>query len=706
MLAPENILLDDLLTWDAKNEVLAYRKITLAKTAVERQKWTKEKTWVFSGITAIHPLTWEELPIWFADYVLADYGSGAVMMVPAHDERDNAFAEKFWISIVQVIDGKISEWSSIVREGTLINSDTYNWLTHLEAKKKVTETLANRWVGREKVTYKLRDRSVSRQRYWGSPIPVYYKNCLVDELWEEIDTHKYEKLQLLAKEVRKIAQEVWGDFALFWWLAVSLAAWCHYRNHADIDGVFTWEYMEKFQDLLTARWYTLSVDNGWKVYTSCHKDWIEIEYNSIQLFMSSWPEEILEWNIDYQEKNGYLFLSDRILKNIKIYMKKKRSERKDEIDLRILNGEKIVCEEKDIHQLIPEAELPVELPLDIENYKPRGKSPLADHPSFPVYEKDGKKYMRECDTLDTFMCSSFYYLRFPDAQNPDALIKKELADKCFPIDMYSGGKEHTVWHLLYSRFIHKFLFDKGYVSSAEPFSKLIHQWMVLWADGRKMWKRWGNGVDPLEMIENYGADALRMYLMFMWPVEQDKTWNDGALHGVKKFLDRVERLCTMDWRGQENIEVESLMHETIRWITYDMEHMKFNTVVSKLMILVNGIYEHESVSTNQLEILTLLIAPFATELAENMWLLLWHSDDVHYASWPVADESKIVQSSINLPIQINGKMRWKMNIQPGLSEKEVVAQAKEIENIKKRLEGKEIRKIIWIQDKILNLIVG
>jgi leucyl-tRNA synthetase len=214
--------------------------------------------------------------------------------------------------------------------------------------------------------------------------------------------------------------------------------------------------------------------------------------------------------------------------------------------------------------LIPEEELPVELPLDVANYKPKGKSPLEDHPTFPVYEKDGKKYRRECDTLDTFMCSSFYFLRYPDAHNDQELISKALAEKLFPIESYTGGKEHTVGHLLYARFIHKFLYDQGYVPSSEPVTKLIHQGMVLGADGRKMGKRYGNGVDPLEVISQYGADAVRTYLMFMGPVEQDKIWNDSALNGVKKFLDRVERLLTMDRRGEAHETVESVTHQTIQ----------------------------------------------------------------------------------------------------------------------------------------------
>lgn len=314
-------------------------------------------------------------------------------------------------------------------------------------------------------------------------------------------------------------------------------------------------------------------------------------------------------------------------------------------------------------------------------------------------------YRRECDTLDTFMCSSFYFLRYPDAHNNDELISRELANKAFPIDLYTGGKEHTVGHLLYARFIHKFLYDQWYVDTAEPVKKLVHQGMVLGADGRKMGKRYGNGVDPLQVVEKYGADAVRMYLMFMGPVEQDKIRNDWALNGVKKFLDRVERLLTIERRGEEHDVVTSVVHQTIQWVTHDLEHLKLNTAVSKFMILVNAIYDHKAVTTQQLEILTLLLAPFATELAEKMWSMLWHVDDVHFARRPVADISKIQQSSIQLPIQINGKMRGKIDIDAWLDEIAVLDAAKAVDNIQKRLEWKEIIKVIYVQDKILNIII-
>lgn len=584
VLAPENTMLDELLSPGKRADVEIYRQNTLAKTAVQRQKDLKEKTWVPSGIYVIHPLTGEDIEVWYADYVLADYGTGAVMMVPAHDERDWEFAKKFRVECREVItwgdkNYQFSDswtwillptkiymsnenvvdllnewalnawlwenyignaiWSKDIKidcytwPWTLINSREFDWLDHNTAKTKITEHLEQIWAWRKKVTYKLRDRSVSRQRYWGSPIPVYY-----DE-----------------------------------------------------------------------------------------------------------------------------------------------------------NGD---------HHLVPESELPVVLPLDLENYQPTWKSPLEDHPTFPIYKDI---YTRECDTLDTFMCSSFYFLRFPDAGNSEELIRKELADKMLPVDFYTGGKEHTVGHLLYSRFVHKFLYDQWYVSSPEPFTKLVHQGMVQGADGRKMGKRYGNGVDPSLVVEQYGADAVRTYLMFMWPVESDKPWNDASLKGVQKFITKVQKLLTVEWRGTFDESIESLVHETIKGVTSDIENLKLNTVVSKYMILLNAINDKKAVTDEQLSIFARLLAPYACDVAQEIWNNLGEETSVHFAPRPVCDESKIKVSGITLPLSINGKVRAKVEASVGMTEDEAMELARKQAWFVKYIDGKKIRKIIWVQDRMLNVIV-
>lgn len=358
--------------------------------------------------------------------------------------------------------------------------------------------------------------------------------------------------------------------------------------------------------------------------------------------------------------------------------------------------------------LIPEEELPVLLPLDLENYKPTGKSPLEDHPTFPVYEKEGKLYRRECDTLDAFMCSSFYFLRYPDANNPDELGDARLLNKCFPVDFYIGGKEHTVGHLLYARFIHKFLFDQGYLSCPEPFQRLVHQGMVLGADGRKMSKRRWNVIDPMEIIEQYGSDVLRMYLMFMGPVEQDKVRNDGALAGIARFLRRVrelERLVTENVADDAYLPVQRLFHKTIKWLTHDMERLKFNTAVSKLMILVNGIEGKKLLRKEDMLILWQLLTPFApniwAELSKKYSLL----EDTHSFSWPKRDELLIIDELIQLPVQINGKLRATIEISPDMDEQTVLDIALNDENIQKYVNHWSLTKVIYIPQKILNIVL-
>lgn len=553
VIAPEHDMLPKLLEWvENKDEILAFCDDILQKRIDAWYEWYKEIEWIFTWKYIVDPLWNWDLPIWVASFALAWYGTGMVKC-SAHDERDFEFAKKYNIPLKTVLMPFDEELKEKVLNQEVCFSDMSEWyLTepkHLSGKKwkEVREAIVarcekNKWA-ETKVNYKLRDRSVSRQRYWGSPIPVYYDN---------------------------------------------------------------------------------------------------------------------EWN----------------------------------------------------PQLIPQDQLPVELPLDVENYKPKGKSPLEEHDTFATYtHTDWNVYKRECDTLDTFMCSSFYFLRFPDRHNDKELISKEIADKMLPVDMYSWGKEHTVGHLLYSRFIHKFLYDQGYVSSKEPFKKLIHQWMIMGADGRKMSKRRWNVIDPLDVIEQYGSDAVRTYIMFMWPVEQDKVWNDSALKWMKKFLDRVARLIPDDselsnwtWTDEAN-KVISVYHETIKWMTYDLEHLKLNTAVSKIMILVNTIYEHRVAPLEVLTGLALFLAPFAPTLADTLWKSLGNDDDVAFAARPVADESKIAQATINLPVQINGKMRWNIDIAPGTDEATVLEMANSIENIAKYIDGQPLKKVIYVQDRILNIIV-
>lgn len=890
VLAPENTDLDELLTPTKREEVEAYRQKTLAKTAVQRQQDAKEKTWVTSWIFVIHPLTWERIAVWYADYVLADYGSGAVMMVPAHDERDFEFAKKYGIEIKQVIKPiawkkktwenyvarrwwywiiqnnewkylvvsspskdklqeswielvywlpgwwiesgeSVKEWTlreileetgytdielwysiesiwyydsgvkgvwrekhattflgtlkssnqikrklcdfeikygldlhwmtyqevekhfnkdthfykafdalvnhNVVREWTMINSGEFDWLSHTVAKTKIIEHLASIWKWSRKITYRLRDWSVSRQRYRGSPIPVYYKpkqNPKVP-LYRRLEWEyavKKDKDVMSRKTIAVFLRNPknWKYLMLdypkldekmtpvTWWVD----EWETYEQAAVRETIEeTWyknirlvKHLGSFQ---TEFWHVLKYRNQHNIaecylYELIDEEQIEVQLEAHEEFLTKWVsyDEIV-WYGDQEEIRDYfLHLAEW----------KETSREWERIDkYNSYNpAPRDVCEPT----LIPEEELPVELPLDVQNYTPKGKSPLEEHDTFPLYTKEWTTYLRECDTLDTFMCSSFYFLRYPNVWDDSHLISKSLADKIFPIDLYTWWKEHTVGHLLYSRFIHKFLYDQWVVSSPEPFGKLVHQWMVLGSDWRKMWKRYWNGKDPLELVEQYGADATRTYLMFMGPVEQDKHRNEKSLIGVKKFLSRVEKLIPKTWmdmrvsdeyimqspdtQEQAQQKILSLYHQTIITITWDFEKLKYNTAVSKIMILVNTIYEHGVAPHEVLLWLTKFIAPFATQLWDRMREALGQTDDVQFGNRPIADKNKIVQSSITLPVQINGKVRANIEITPWVTEEEAMKLAQTEPKIKKYTEDKTIRKVIYIQDKILNIVVG
>ena len=346
-----------------------------------------------------------------------------------------------------------------------------------------------------------------------------------------------------------------------------------------------------------------------------------------------------------------------------------------------------------ISHLIPHDELPVVLPLDLPNYKPAGKSPLEDHPTFKYYHAaDGNTYLRECDTLDTFMCSSFYYLRFLDPKNPNQLIADAHN---MPVDLYIWGKEHIVWHLLYSRFIYKFLKNNWYIDceSSEPFVKLVHQWIIHGPDGRKMSKRWWNVIDPRAIIDQYGVDTLRCYLMFMWPVELNKNRNPDAVQWMYRFLQRVYNLIVWDI-----VPSITARHQTIKWVTHDIENFKFNTALSKLMIFSNILWEQPCVHHDDLDTLLSLLAPFAPELASSRW------QNYDTQSRPQYDENLCHNTTINLPIQINGKTRWQIQVSADVTRESIVQIVNEHPVLAKYIQW-DIQKIIYVPQKICNFII-
>jgi len=535
VLAPEHPYAKEIATADKIDEISDYIKTTASKSEVDRQS-SKEKTGVFTGAFATHPFTGKNIPIWISDYVLFDYGTGAIMAVPAHDERDFAFAQTFELEVNRVLDGGDLPF---VGEGKLVNSDFLNGLSKTDAIEKAISTLEENGTGTKETLYKLRDWLFSRQRFWGEPIPVVHST----------------------------------------------------------DG--------------TSRALKLE-------------------------------------------------------------------------------------------------ELPLTLP-DLENYEPSdsGDAPLAKNKDWMSF--DGGT--RESHTMPGSAGSSWYFLRYPDTENENEICSKEKQDYWLPVDLYVGGPEHTVGHLLYSRFWTKFLKDQGKISIDEPFAKLAHQGMILGPDGEKMSKSRGNVVNPDDVKEEFGTDAVRIYISFMGPFERDKPWNTKGIEGSRRFLERIWRLC-VDEEGKSILtddpaseDLIKSLHKTIKKVTHDIEAMSFNTAVSAMMILVNDLYKEKSKSKAVLLDLLKMLSPFAPHTSQELWAICTEKESlVCEEAWPTFEEALCVEDSVEMAVQINGKVRGKIQISPTATEEEALDLANAVENVKTHLEGKKIIKVIYKACKILNLI--
>ena len=542
VLAPENPLVDIITKEEYKEDVEKYKKETAKINEIDRTSTVKEKTGVFVGAYAINPINGKEVPIWISDYVLSTYGTGAVMAVPAHDERDYEFASKFNLEIIPVIE---SEKLPYTGDGKYINSDILNDLTDRnEAKEKITNKLEEINKGKKTTSYKLRDWLVSRQRYWGAPIPIIY---------------------------------------------------------CDKCGMIP----------------------------------------------------------------------------------------------------------------VPEEDLPVKLPYDVE-FTPDGESPLAKSEEFVncTCPKCKGKAKRECDTLDTFVCSSWYYLRYPDAFNKEKPFSKEVVNKMLPVDVYIGGVEHACMHLLYARFFTKALRDMGYLNFDEPFQRLIHQGMILDPKGQKMSKSKGNTVSPDEFIEKYGSDVLRAYLMFGFNYEDGGPWSDDGIKAIDKFLGRVYRLVE-NYDGNENKEtfedIDYVLNNTIKNIRIDIENFQMNTSIARIMEYVNILTKKSNegliIPKHYLESLTLLLAPFTPHITEEMWELLGHTTSVHNEKYPEVDETKLEVKTYEMVIQVNGKVRGKETIKTDSTKEEMEEKALNNENAKKFTKDKQIIKVVSVPNKLVNIVV-
>lgn len=558
VLAPENPLVDEIVSAEQKEAVENYKEEAKKQSDIERQSISREKTGVFTGAYAIHPLTGKEVPIWVGDYVLATYGTGAVMAVPAHDERDFAFAEKFNLPITRVIEAKDGSETNLpfCEHGILVNSGEFDGLTTDEAKEKIVEKLASMGLGEKKVNFRLRDWLVSRQRYWGAPIPVVY------------------------------------------------------------------------------------------------------------------------------------------------------------------------CEECGIVP-VPESQLPVELPYDVE-FAPDGKSPLAKSEAFvnTTCPHCGKAAKRETDTLDTFVCSSWYYLRYPDNKNTEAPFNPELINKMLPVDKYVGGPEHACMHLLYARFITKALRDMGYLNFDEPFTSLTHQGLILGPDGLKMSKSKGNTISPDDYIKEYGADVFRMYLMFGFAYTEGGAWSDDGIKSVNRFVERIERIIDTAReaisKGENNKttmdkaekELNYWRHNTIKSVTDDTDKLQFNTAIARMMEFINALSKYTHEKEMNLDFLKdvvsdylRLLAPFAPHFSEEQWCLLGNSYSIFNEAWPKFDPKALVKDEVEIAIQVNGKIKNKIMVSSDLDEEGIKAAALADEKIIASTEGKTVVKVIVIKGRLVNIVV-
>ncbi len=542
VLAPELDLVDKITTKEQKEEVENYKKEAAKISEIDRMNTVKEKTGVFTGAYAINPVNNKKIPIYISDYVLASYGTGAIMAVPAHDERDYEFAKKFNLEIIQVLDGENAniDTEAYILDGIHINSGFLNGLNKEEALEKIYEFLEKEKVGKKTTTYKLRDWLISRQRYWGSPIPIIY---------------------------------------------------------CDDCGIVP----------------------------------------------------------------------------------------------------------------VPEKDLPVELPMDVE-FTPDGESPLKKCESFmhTTCPKCGKPALREADTLDTFVCSSWYFLRYPDNLNEKEPFNKEIINKILPVDKYVGGIEHACMHLLYARFFTKALRDMGYLDFDEPFISLVHQGTILGPDGEKMSKSKGNTVSPDEYVEEYGADILRGYLMFGFNYIDGGPWTDDGIKAINKFYLKVERLTKAI--SEENTEIEELeksLHKTIKSVRTDIDKFQFNTSLSRIMEYTNALvkYENNKIPRKYIEQLLLLLAPFAPYITEELWESIGNKFSIHNNSYPTYDEEKIKEDTVTMAVQVNGKLRSTVSVKKDEEKDVVLKLCKSEENVKKHIEGKEIIKEIVVPNKIVNIVV-
>ncbi|XEC96778.1 leucine--tRNA ligase [Paenibacillus tarimensis] len=548
VLAPEHELVAKITTAEQREAIEAYQQAAARKSDLERTDLAKDKTGVFTGAYAVNPVNGAKIPVWIADYVLAGYGTGAIMAVPGHDQRDWEFAKMFDLPIIEVVQGGDVTKEAYAGDGPHVNSGLINGMTNEAAIAAMIEWLEAEEKGRGKVTYRLRDWLFSRQRYWGEPIPI-------------------------------------------------------------------------------------------------------------------------------------LHLEDGTMKPV------------------------------------PESELPLLLP-DVDQIKPSGtgESPLAVVTDWveTVDPETGMKARRETNTMPQWAGSCWYYLRFIDPHNEHEICSKEKQEEWLPVDLYIGGAEHAVLHLLYARFWHKVLYDLGVVSTKEPFQKLVNQGMILGTNNEKMSKSRGNVINPDDIVGEYGADTLRMYEMFMGPLEATKPWNTNGVEGTFRFLSRVWRLFvnedgTLNGKitdGDGSDAFKRTWHRTIKKVTDDYNYLRFNTAISQLMIFVNDAYKADQLPRLAMEQFLQMLSPIAPHITDELWERMGHNGSISYVPWPQYEEAWTVDQEVEIVVQVNGKIVERVAIDAGMNESDMERTVKELDKVKEAISGKTVRKVIAVKGKLVNIVVG
>ena len=680
VLAPEHELVDSITTMDRKESVDNYKKACALKSEMERTELNKEKTGVFTGAYAINPVTNKCIPIWIADYVLSTYGEGAIMAVPAHDERDYEFAKKFDLDIVQVLE----ETTGTPNENEIHKDSIVAIVYDKENDKYLTinwKTLGGRlFVGGTRLAS---EDAIT---------------CALRKIKEETG---YDDLEFV-KETFKINHHYYAYNKDKYFeiestgLLFNLNSNHQVEQNLDEDEKFSVEWVNKdviekeIKDELHIKTFNYCMNN-----TAMSGDGIHINSNFLNGLNK---KEAIDKMIEYLEKNN-------------IGTKKVNYRLRDWIFARQRYwGEPIPV----VHYLdgtsdvLEDSELPLILP-ELADYKAKGgRAPLENATDWVNIEYKGKRAKRETSTMPGSAGSSWYFLRYIDPDNNEALANKELLDHWMPVDLYVGGPEHAVGHLLYSRMWNNYLYDKGIVGVAEPFKKLVHQGMILGENGIKMGKRYPEyAVNPNDIVNTYGADTLRLYEMFMGPLEADKPWSKTGVEGSRRFLDRVYRLYTSENKiaDKENKNLEKIYNQTVKKVTEDYESLNFNTAISSLMIFINAVYK-ETVFPKEYALgFIKLLNPICPYITEELWQLLGNNDTISYEDWPSYDIEKTREEIFTMIVQVNGKVRGKIEVLMDTTKEEMESLATSLDNVVKYIENKEIVKIITVPKKLVNIVI-